>query len=193
MNILPKLLGGIGRVKLMRLFLLNKNMAFSFKEIEKRSLVNNELIKKELKLLRDTSFIKKKKEGYCFNKAFPYQREFEDLLVSSNAVDKETIATLFRKVGTVKLLLVSGVFIKDKDSRVDLLIVGNKMNKAKIRESVRKVESLIGKEITYAVFDYKEFIYRLNMYDKLIRDIIDFPHKVIIQTKELSTQILKKK
>ncbi|GAG51475.1 unnamed protein product [marine sediment metagenome] len=42
------------------------------------------------------------------------------------------------------------------------------------------------------MFDTKEFFYRLNMYDKLIRDILDFPHEVVLQTKELSTQTLKK-
>ena len=42
------------------------------------------------------------------------------------------------------------------------------------------------------LFETKEFIYRLNMYDKLVRDIIDYPHEVILQAKELSTQALKK-
>jgi hypothetical protein len=49
-----------------------------------------------------------------------------------------------------------------------------------------------GAELTYAVFDTKEFLYRLNMYDKLIRDILDYPHEVVLQSKELSTQTLKK-
>ena len=54
------------------------------------------------------------------------------------------------------------------------------------------MEAEIGSELVYAIFDTKEFTYRLNMYDKLVRDILDFPHEVIFQAKELSTQALKK-
>ena len=66
------------------------------------------------------------------------------------------------------------------------------MKRGRIEGGIRKLEAEIGMELAYTVFDTKEFIYRLNMYDKLVRDILDYPHEVILQTKELSTQILKK-
>lgn len=192
MEILAKLLGGIARIKIMRLFLLNKDKFFTIQEIEKRSLVKSPLLRKEIKLLALVGFIKKRSNSYCFDFNFKYREEFENLLVGSDSLSAETISEAFKKVGRIKLLLVSGVFIRNKDSRVDLLIVGDKMKKSKIEESVKRIEAEIGAEITYAVFEYKEFIYRLHMYDKLVRDILDFPHKVIIQAKELSTQVLKK-
>jgi len=99
---------------------------------------------------------------------------------------------MFKKVGRVKFLAVSGIFIKNKDSRVDLLIVGDKLKKNKIEEGVKKLEAEIGMELVYAVFETKEFVYRLSMYDKLVRDILDFPHEIVLQAKELSTQSLKK-
>ncbi len=89
-------------------------------------------------------------------------------------------------------MIVSGVFTKNEDSRVDLLIVGDKLNKAKTEEGVKKLEAEIGVELVYAVFTTKDFIYRVNMYDKLVRDILDYPHEVLLQSKELSTQALKK-
>jgi hypothetical protein len=66
------------------------------------------------------------------------------------------------------------------------------MKKSKVEEEIRKLEAEIGAELSYALFDTKEFSYRLNMYDKLVRDILDFPHEVVFQAKELSTQALKK-
>lgn len=192
MEILGKLLGSPARIKIMRLFLLNKGKIFDIKEIEKRSLVKAPAIRKELKLLSSVDFIKKRQAGYYFNSTFKYEKEFESLLVSSDSLNTDTIPLLFKKVGKIKLLLVSGVFIKNKDSRIDLLIVGDKMRRSKIEEGVKKLEAEIGIEITYAIFEYKEFIYRLSMYDKLVRDILDFPHKIIIQAKDLSTQTLKK-
>ena len=192
MEILGKILGSPARVKLMRLFLLNRSKGFVTKDIIKRSRVGASIVRRELKLVDSVGFVKKRSLLWFFNPFFKYGSEFESLLVSSESLDKDTIASLFKKVGRVKLLSVSGVFIKNKDSRVDLLIVGDKLKKSKIEEIVRKLEAEIGTELIYAVFETKEFLYRLNMYDKLVRDILDFPHEVILQSKELSTQSLKK-
>ncbi|MFZ2072084.1 MAG: hypothetical protein WA101_00795 [Minisyncoccia bacterium] len=192
MEILGKILGSPARVKIMRLFLLNKSETFKNKDIVKRSRVNSSIVNKELKLLFSVGFVKKKSNGWFFNHSFKYLSEIENLLVSSDTLNKDAILDNFKKAGKLKLLLISGVFIKNKDSRVDLLIVGDKMKKSKIEEGIRKLEAEIGAELVYALFDTKEFSYRLNMYDKLVRDILDFPHEVVLQTKELSTQTLKK-
>lgn len=192
MEILSKILGGQARVKIMRLFLLNQCVGFSNKEISKRSRVSRDLTNKEIRLLSSIGFLRKRNSNWYFNTSFKYSRELEDLLINSDSLDKETILNIFKRAGKIKLLVVAGIFIKDKNSRVDLLIVGDKLRKGKIEEGIKKLEAEIGAEITYAVFDTKEFKYRIDMYDKLVRDILDFPYEVILETKELSTQILKK-
>lgn len=192
MEILGKLLGSVARVKIMRLFLLNKDGTFDVKEIEKRSLVKAPAIRKELKLLESVAFVRKKTSGYQFNLNFKYQKEFESLLISSDSLSIDNIHQMFKKAGKIRLLLVAGVFIKNEDSRLDLFIVGDNLKRNRVEDGIKKLEAEIGREITYAIFEYKEFIYRLNMYDKLIRDVLDFPHKVIFQARELSTQTLKK-
>lgn len=192
MEILGKILGSQARVKIMRLFMLNIGKFFSPQDIAKRSRVSIETVRKEIRLLESISFIKRKNTDFSFNSSFKYRKEIEGLLVSSDSFDVGTILEKFKKVGRTKLMIVSGVFIKNKDSRVDLLIVGDNMKKSKIEEGVRKLEAEIGAELVYAIFETKEFNYRLNMYDKLIRDILDFPHQVVLETKELSTHALKK-
>ncbi|OGI73398.1 hypothetical protein A2737_01240 [Candidatus Nomurabacteria bacterium RIFCSPHIGHO2_01_FULL_41_71] len=192
MQILGKILGGESRVKIMRLFLLNKSKIFGSKEISKRSRVDTAIVGRELKLLQSINFIKKRSSGFSWNDAFRYKREMEDLLIMADTPDKEVILSSFKKTGKLKLLLLSGIFIKNKDSRVDILIIGDGIKKGKVEEAVRKLEAEIGTELSYAVFETKEFIYRLNMFDKLVRDILDFPHEVVLETKELSTQALKK-
>ena len=191
MQILGKILGSEARVKLMRLFLLNRTKGFKGKDVAKRSRVTPAAVRRELKLLRSINFVKKKGEDWSFNPDFKYSGELEDLLINTESLDNESILRHFKSAGKTKLLLVSGVFIKNKDSRVDLLIVGDKMKRGRIEETIRKLEAEIGAELTYAVFETKEFIYRVNMYDKLVRDILDFPHQILLQAKELSTQVLK--
>ncbi len=195
MEILDKVFGNGARVKIMRLFLQNRNKGFKSGEIAKRSRVSPETVRRELRLLNSINFIKKRSSvspEWHFNPFFKYATEFDDLLVRSDSLNKQTILDNFKKAGQVKLLIISGVFIKNNDSRVDLLLVGDKIKRGLIEKGVRKLEAEIGTELTYAIFDTKEFIYRLNMYDKLVRDILDYPHEVIWQTKELSTQVMPK-
>ena len=192
MEILGKILGSPARVKIMRLFLLSRGDGFKNKDIVKRSRVAPAVVRGELKTLLSIGFVKRRALDWSYDDSFKYGQELENLLVSSDTLDKQAIIDSFKKVGKVKLLVISGVFIKDKTSRVDLLIVGDELKRPKILESVRKLEAEIGAELVYATFNTKEFVYRLDMYDKLVRDILDFPHEVILQAKELSTQTLKK-
>lgn len=194
MEILGKLLGSAARVKIMRLFLLNKNNNFNAKEVGERSRVDGSVVRRELKLLASVNFIKKRSSvsaEWYYNESFKYGAEFEKLLISGESLNGGSILGTFKKVGKIKLLIVSGIFIKDGDSRVDLLIVGDGLKRGKIEEGIRKIEAEMGAELVYAVFETKEFLYRLSMYDKLVRDILDFPHEVLLQSKELSTQALK--
>ncbi|MCX6755640.1 MAG: hypothetical protein NT068_03870 [Candidatus Nomurabacteria bacterium] len=192
MEILAKLLGGVSRVKIMRLFLLNPDQVFENKEISKRSRVQPILVRKDISHLAAIDFIKKTKKGWSFNPNFIYADQIESLLVGADKLNKEVIAGIFKKAGRVKLLLVAGTFIKNKESRVDLLIVGDNIKRKVVEEGLKKLEAEIGSELTYSIFDTAEFFYRIEMYDKLVRDILDFPYEVVLETKELSTQMLKK-
>jgi hypothetical protein len=192
MEILEKILNSGARVKIMRLFLLNKDKCFKNQDIVKRSRVSAGTVRRELRLLSSVGFIKKHNLDWQFVPSFKYAIEFEKLLISSDTVNKEEITNSLKKTGKIKLLLISGIFIKDSDSRVDMLIVGDGVKKGRVEEEIRKLEAEIGTELVYAMFDTKEFLYRLNMYDKLVRDILDFPNEILLQTKELSTQSLKK-
>ncbi len=192
MEILGKIFGGSARVKIMRLFLVNRSKSFSSKEVVKRSRASKNVARRELGLLSAVGFIKKRGKSWSFNQLFQYAAEFESLLLGADILNQEAILANFKKVGRVKLLIISGIFIKNRDSRADLLIVGDRLRRGKIEAGVRKIEAELGGELSYVVFDTKEFLYRLDMNDKLVRDILDYPHEVVLQSKELSTQVLKK-
>ncbi len=190
MEILAKILGNPARVKIMRLFLRNGGKAFAKKEVVKKSRVNSAAALRELRLLAAAGFVRKLSAGWSFNPSFDYRTEFENLLINTDMLDRKEVENIFKKAGRIKLLIISGVFIKNKDSRADLLIVGDRIKQKRVEEGVRKLEAEIGTELAYVVFDTQEFIYRLDMYDKLVRDILDFPHEVIFAGKGLSTREL---
>ena len=45
---------------------------------------------------------------------------------------------------------------------------------------LKEIEAEVGKELSYAVFASDDFIYRLNICDKFIRDVLDYPHQKIL-------------
>lgn len=204
MEILGKLLGGIARVKIMRLFLLNPEQGFEAGDVALRSrltttatrrvitqlsamdLIEKKTMTKEIIHARSGKTIKKRLAGWFLNTSFPYINELRQLLVEGQFFKYSDIAKRFKPAGRIQLLVVSGIFIQDSESRLDLLIVGDNLKKNIIQKTVSVLESELGKELAYAVFETADFKYRVSMYDKLLRDVFDFPHEPLIASKEFS-------
>lgn len=205
METLAKLFGGQARVRIMRLFLLNSENGFEIEEVASRSRVMKNNVRKEINTLSAMGFIKEKiitKEGYrgtkkkvitwILNQTFQYLEPLRDILVDPTLLLQEDLPQRFKQVGKIKLMMVSGVFIGNSKSRADVLIVGDKLKKNVLQQVMKGLEAEIGKELDYVVFDTEEFKYRIDMYDKLVCDIIDLPHENIIDNGQLSTYITKK-
>ena len=128
-------------------------------------------------------------DGWIFNPKFEHTSALTNLLFGTEFVDQDDLARRFRRAGKIKLLLLAGVFNHTPDSRLDLLVVGDNLKRPVVERIIRSLESEIGKEILYAAFETQEFIYRASMYDKLIREIIDFPHETVINQGSLLSQI----
>jgi hypothetical protein len=205
METLAKLFGGQARVRIMRLFLLNSDNNFELEDVVSRSRVTKVNARKEINALASMNFIKPKvitKEGYrgakkkvsawSLNHEFQYLRSLRDILIDPTLLLQEDLPQRFKQIGKIKLMIVSGVFIGDSKSRADVLIVGDKLKKNILQQVVKSLEAEIGKELDYVVFDTEEFKYRLDMYDKLVCDIIDLPHEKLIDNGQLSTYISKK-
>ena len=181
LEILGKLFDGVNRVKIMRLFLSNSEASFSRSEVSRRSKVSAGALRRELNLLRDAHFIVKgKRSEWSLNPAFPFRKALSGLLIGGQSFTNDELARRFRNAGRIKLLIVSGVFLREEGSRTDILVVADNPKKAAIDRVVRGLEAEIGKELSYSILDTEEFKYRIGVYDKFIRDILDYAHSRII-------------
>lgn len=184
MDILGKLFGSSNLVKILRLFLLNPEKIFENKEISHRSKVQAATLRREVSLLSKIGFICKKPGGktarWQLNSSFPYLLAVKNLVLNADPLSSQQLLKKIKSVGKLKLVIVAGIFIQNDDSRVDLFVVGDSFNKNKMDNIVKDIESLVGKELVYAFFDTKDFTYRLGMYDKLVRDVLDYPHEKLL-------------
>lgn len=201
MESLSKIFGSGERVRIMRMFLFNPLSVYDVDDVSNRTGASPRFVDKEFNILQKAGLLrrkpfpksarskngnKKKGNGWTLDRNFPYFRSLENLLIEQSLISDEEIIKRLSKVAKLKLLVVAGIFIQDPDSRVDILLAGDDFKKARLNRVMKGLEAEIGKEIRYAAFDTAEFEYRMGMYDKLLRDIFDYPHKKIIDKLGLS-------
>lgn len=196
-DILGTLFNSPARVKIMRLFLINSDGVFTASMVASRSNVTSAITRRELALLSRAGFILRKKErkegksidGWTLSTKFEYTESLKNLLFGTEFIDFSDLSKKFKRAGRIKMLLLSGVFNGDKRARLDLLLVGDNLKRPVLDRLIRSLEAEIGKELAYAIFETEEFVYRASMYDKLIRDVIDFPHERVINVGGLLEQV----
>jgi IS4 transposase len=191
MDTLAKIFGDAAKVKLMRLFLFNPTIAFDVEMISKRARLDVKDIRHRMTLFEKMDLVKKrvvthdveekKKDkvstkkvrnpGWILNENFEYLYPLQNLLINISPLKNEELLKRLSGVGRLKLVVVAGVFIQEWESRVDLLVAGDKINTPALEKIIKTIESEIGKEIKYSAFETEDFHYRHGMYDKLIRDI----------------------
>jgi hypothetical protein len=118
--------------------------------------------------------------GYQLDSKFLYLQPLKNLLVTASLHADENLVKKLAPVGKLKLLMASGVFLREWDTRVDLLIVGDELNMAKLETIMKNLEAEVGKEMIYSAFETEEFEYRYGIHDRLVRDIIEAPHTTLI-------------
>jgi hypothetical protein len=199
MDVLEKIFGSSAKVKIMRIFLFNPGVSYDLSSIADRAKVSKSLAGKEIKILQDICLIKqksftrtvkgkgkngtakkKKVRGWLLNDTFSYLQPLQNFLIKTSLLQDKEIIKKISRIGRIRLLIISGVFIQEWESRVDLLIVGDGLNRTKLESTIKGIEAEVGKELAYAAFETSDFQYRVGMYDKLIRDILDYPHRKII-------------
>lgn len=176
---LIKLFGSPARVKLLRLFLFNPRQQWALAEAAAHAQVTTAATRKELNLFVSAKIVKRARGRFVLNDDFEYLEAMQALLLNAPARGRDIYERL-RSVGALKLVIVAGIFIGDwEEGRLDLLVVGDRIKDAPLRRKLRALESELGKELRYAILSTPEFLYRLNMSDKLLRDVMDYPHSVV--------------
>jgi hypothetical protein len=200
MDTLTAIFGNEVKVRVLRLFLFNETTIFLGREIIERTKSVQNLVKKELSILEKAEVIKTRKVskeiqitqgkkviqkkvegmGYVLNNKYPYLTPLKNLLTITSLSVDESLTKRFTNAGKIKLFIVAGVFIQNWDSRVDILIVGDDLNLSKIEMVIKNIEAEIGKEIAYSAFETQDFEYRMGIHDRLVRDILDYPHVTLL-------------
>ncbi len=184
MEPIARIMGSAVRLRLLRLFCFN-DAVFTLDEMAFRSKSTKENVRRETALLLAAGFLEKRsaKNGKVVYAAARRTALFDELrrfLLATTSIDHARIGALMRKAGTVKLLVLTGVFTDAIEAAVDIVVVGDKLDERIIAAGVHLIEAELGRELRYANFETATFNYRLGVYDRLIRDVLDYPHETLI-------------
>lgn len=197
------LFGSQARVKLLRFFLFNPSKEFTFDEISRRARLVRRTARTEMNALERAEVIKKKQfyvekegsnkkvrtQGYVLNKEFPNLQSLQTFLFETAPINGKTVLKHLRNAGAVDVLVVAGIFVRDFEQRLDILVAMKKLSNAKVENAVRALEAELGVEIRFAAFETEDLRYRVGMYDKLTRDVFDYPHQIVVDKVNMADEL----
>jgi len=200
-----RLFGSKTRVKMLKLFLLHPEEKFLFSEITKSLKLLPSVVKKELDnlekfglvysgnpaelneisdiLAKPRTEIKQEKRFYQVNAGFILFDELKALLLKAQMLYERDFIDKLVEIGKIKLLILTGIFVNETLSPIDLLIVGH-LNKPKLVKLLKELEVELGKEINFTHLETAEFVYRRNVTDVFLYEILE--KKKIVVIDELS-------
>ena len=155
------LFGSQARVKLLRFFLFNPSSEFTFDDMSRRARLVRRTARTEINALERAGVIKKKTIyidqgegkkktkalGYALNKNFPELQALQTFLFETAPIDGKTLLKHLRKAGPLDFVGVAGVFVRQFEARLDVIVAMKKLSQKKVEAAIRSLESEIGIEI----------------------------------------------
>lgn len=173
------------RLKILRLFLANPKNDFGFDEIEEKTKIKREKVKKEIAFLSGTSFLDRFVDGkgrssFKLNDSFEYKESLFDLVFDFQNINKQIIVDKLKKIGRIKLFYFTGLFVNDLDAQIDIIIVADNMKQKEINKAVSDLNSVFASKIRFLIMDIEEFDYRYKMFDRFLRLVLEGKKIVMI-------------
>jgi len=200
------LFGSAARVKLLRFFLFNPSKEFLFDDISRRAKLVRRTARTEISSLEKAGVIKQKTIymevegkakkmkaiGYTLNKDFMELQALQTFLFETAPIDAKNLLKHLRQAGILDFVGISGVFVRDFEQRIDVLLAMKKFSQTKVEKAIRALEAEIGMEIRFAAMSSEDLMYRVGMYDKLTRDFFDYSHQVLIDKIGVKDEVMAK-
>lgn len=208
-DFLSQLLGNPIRARALRVLISNKDEEMTASQVAKRSAGGVPSILRELQKLKALGIVKrirgavivqkkaakkgKKKKGkamrvvkkrmedkWALDHTFRHLRALSMFVHEVSPSHFRDVERALKGTGRLSAVILSGVFVGDPSRPTDLLIAGDALNERRLERVVRDLEPKFGREIRYTTFSTPEFRYRLSIQDRLIRDTLDFPHRILL-------------
>ncbi len=160
------------RVKLILKFFLNSKNSSYLRGLESEFNEGSNAIRMELNRFEEAglleSTISGNKKYFKANSKHPLFNDLNSLVRKYLGID-QIIEKVIEKTGNLQEVYLTGRAAEGLDSEIiELIMVGDSVDNAYISQLAGKVETLINRKISFAVFDLKDFNkYKITTSSKL--------------------------
>lgn len=149
------------RIKLLMKFFLNSNNSSYLRHLEEEFGESSNAIRVELNKFEKAGFLKSFSRGnkkiFTVNTTHPLFKDINSIILKLTGLD-HIIDYVLKRIGDLEKVYLVGNLAKGQDSDIiDLVLVGNNLNKGFLVEQIEKAERKIGKKIRYVHFSVNEF------------------------------------
>jgi hypothetical protein len=130
--------------------------------------------------------LKNEKKYYQVNEDFVLFNEIKELIIKSQILYERDFIDKILKIGKIRLFLLTGFFVNQYDSPIDLLVIGN-VNKKELITIITDLEKELGREVNFTLMSSNEYRYRKDMTDVFLYNILERKKIVIIDDFGLSS------
>ena len=187
---LEHIFGSMTRVRLLLIFFRSPGRAFYVRELAR--LADNQLngIRREIANLEKIGLVRQVEPGEASSGELGTERskyyqlcadsllfqELKALLIKAQLLeDQALVESLRQRGGSIKLLILTGVFTGATDVETDLVLVGQ-LRPLVIANIIREYETDLGKSIRYTLLTEAEFKERQEIGDKFLYSIFESHH-----------------
>ena len=181
------LLTDVALVRVLRWLLTNQSGSLTAKELASHVQQKLPNVKTALKALESAGVVLNRKlksgKGYYINERSNLIEPLRQLLRYDFDANRRDLAKAFRSIGKPKAVIATGDIVGNRRSEVDLVIVSDNVNERSLEKLLLGLGYKSGFELRYVVLTTKEYYYRLEMNDRLLRNVVDFEHQFLIGSK----------
>lgn len=172
------------RVKLIAVFLLNPDVEYYGRQLEKLTGITQKNVWKELKSLEQTGLLLSRQQGnlklYRANRQFPVYEELRSIFIKTHAIGNQLREDL-NESGNVKAAFIYGSVADGTDvqgSDIDLFILGD-VDQQTLNRYLAEREQASGRNINYSLLSPSEFSEKKRAREPFLRRILS-GHKIMI-------------
>ena len=176
---LNALFGSETRAKILNLLLVDPEKKYKLRELVRELGIPSATVRKELNHWTEFGLIKEEDDSWGANKNFIIFPEIKALLIKAQILSSQKFIDGLKKIANPKFLALTGIFTSDTDAKTDMIIIGP-LKRAPFLKLISNLEKDLGRELNFTIMDEAEFIYRQEVMDIFIYNVLSGKNIILI-------------
>lgn len=148
------------RIKLLRKFFLNSSTKAHLRGLESEFGESSNAIRVELNRFEEAGLLHSLRDGnkkvFQANRNHPLFCDIHNIIMKESGIDR-VIEKVIHRIGKLMCVYLTGDFARGKDSSViDLVLVGEDIDREYLAKKVVQAEELVGRKVSYIVLEPEE-------------------------------------